>query len=476
MMRPEMMGAMELQQFYLSCLAQASYLIGSEGDACVVDPQRDVDLYIDEAARRGLTIRHVIETHLHADFVSGHHELAARTGAVVYLGAAAEASFPHVPVRDGDELRFGRVRLRFLETPGHTLESVSIVVTDLDRGPEETPLAVLTGDTLFIGDVGRPDLSGGHTPQELAALLYDSLHGKLLALPDHVQVYPAHGAGSLCGRSMSSERSSTIGEQRATNYALQPMPREDFVRLMTADLPERPEYFARDVEINRAGAAALDALPAPADLSPEEVAARQEAGAIVLDTRPAAAFGAAHVPGSVNIGLSGQFASWAGSLLGLEREIVLVAEDPEKAREARLRLSRVGIERVVGSLAGGVAAWEKAGRPLVSLPQLSVQDLARLKDEDPRLQVLDVRRHGEWDESHVPGAVLVPLSGLAKELGSLDPRRPIAVHCKSGYRSSTAASLLLRAGFSDVSNVVGGFDAWKAVGLPSTAEAAPPGS
>src|SRR5580693_5826620 len=290
---------MYFQQFYLTCLSHASYMLGSEGIACVVDPQRDVSIYLDEAQARGLKIEHIIETHLHADFVSGHVELAAKTGAKIYLGAAAESPIPHVAARDGDEIRFGRVVLRFLETPGHTVESVSIAVTDLDR--RQTPYAVLTGDTLFIGDVGRPDLAPDLTPQQLAGMLFDSLHQKLIPLGDEVEVWPAHGAGSLCGKQMRPERQSTIGKELALNYALRPRTKEEFVRLLTADLPERPAYFARDAEINRTGAAALTDLPPLPLLSTEQVLAMQESGAIVLDTRPSQQFCAGHVPGAVHI-------------------------------------------------------------------------------------------------------------------------------------------------------------------------------
>src|SRR5215813_4335688 len=268
------------QQFYLGCLSHASYLIGSEGVAAVIDPQRDVGIYIEDAVKQGLRIEHVIETHLHADFVSGHAELALLTGAAIYLGAQAGAKFPHVPVRDGDEIRFGNCILRFLETPGHTPESISILVTDTERSPE--PFAVLTGDTLFIGDVGRPDLSPNHTPQQLAGLLYDSLHTKLLPLPDHVEVYPAHGAGSLCGKQLSSERSSTIGQQRISNFALQAKSRDEFIHLLTDDLPERPSYFAQDAEINRSGPAPLAELEPPPVLLARVVSERAKEGAVVV--------------------------------------------------------------------------------------------------------------------------------------------------------------------------------------------------
>jgi rhodanese-related sulfurtransferase/glyoxylase-like metal-dependent hydrolase (beta-lactamase superfamily II) len=455
---------MYFEQFYLGCLAHASYMAGSEGVAVVVDPQRDVEIYLDAARLAGLRIEHVIETHLHADFVSGHRELAARTGAKIYVGARAGAQFPHIAVAQDDEIRFGQCRLRFLETPGHTLESICVLVADLDRSPE--PFAVLTGDTLFIGDVGRPDLSPGHTPQQLAGLLYDSLHRKLLSLPDDVRVYPAHGAGSLCGRQMSNERSSTIGEQRVKNYALQAASRDEFVHMLTDELPERPAYFARDAEINRAGAAALDELPPLLELAPDALLRLQQSGALVLDTRPETQFGAGHVPGSVNIPLSGQFASWAGALLGLETDLVLVAESADRATESRMRLARVGIERVAGYLAGGIEAWQRANQPVEMLSHITVHDLDRLQREAADLQIADVRRPAEWEEGHIAGALLLPLNQIATAMRQLDPDRSIAVHCKGGYRSAIAASLLRRAGFRNVVNVTGGFDAWRAAGLP----------
>ena len=456
---------MYFEQFYLACLSHASYMIGSEGVAAVIDPQRDVAIYLEEAGKNGLQIAHVIETHLHADFISGHRELAAATGAQIYLGAKAGAKFPHVPVRDGDEIRFGRCRLEFLETPGHTVESLCIVVTDFDRSPE--PFAVFTGDTLFIGDVGRPDLSGELTPQELAGMLYDSLHDKLLKLPDAVEVYPAHGAGSLCGRQMSSERSSTIGKERATNYAVRAASREEFVRLLTSELPERPGYFALDAEINRAGAPPLSELrPLPA-LSPVEVLAKQREGILILDTRPADQFAAAHIPGSIFIGLSGQYASWAGTLLGLDSDLILVAEDPERVTESRVRLARVGIERVVGYLGDGIAGWTRAGFPAVQTPHVSAEELHRLLRDDGRdIQLLDVRRPPEWEEGHIEQATSKPLHKLTTLLADLDPQRLTVVHCQSGYRSLIASSLLQRSGFQQVINVTGGFDAWRACSLP----------
>ena len=445
---------MYFQQFYLTCLSHASYMLGSEGIAAVVDPQRDVSLYIDEAAAQGLKIEHIIETHLHADFVSGHRELAERTGAKIYLGARAGATFPHVDVHDGDEVQFGRIVLRFLETPGHTIESVSIAVTDLDR--RDAPYAVLTGDTLFIGDVGRPDLAPDLTPQQLAGMLFDSLHQKLLPLGEDVEVYPAHGAGSLCGKQMRPERQSTIGKERALNYALRPSSKEEFVRLLTAELPERPGYFALDAELNRAGA------PALTEMRPLPELTEAPKDAIVLDTRPSNQFFAAHVPGSIHIALGGQYASFAATLLGLDKDIVLVAEDEEHLEESRLRLARVGIERVIGF-------FKYVSGPVAEIHQVSVEDLYR---EREHLQIVDVRREGEFAGGHIEGAKLMPLHKLESLTANLDHDRPIAVNCKGGYRSAIACSLIQRAGLENVMNVTGGFDAWVACGLPVSAQEA----
>ena len=458
---------MYFEQFYLGCLAHASYLIGSEGEAIVVDPQRDVDLYLKAAEQHGLRIAHVFETHLHADFVSGHKELAARTGAKIYIGSQAGATFPHVDVSDGFELRVGRARLKVLETPGHTSESICLLITDEEKSPR--PWAVLTGDTLFLGDVGRPDLSKKHTPQQLAGLLYDSLHNKLMTLPDDVLVYPAHGAGSLCGKNMRAERSSTIGTERLTNYALQIRSRDAFIKELTSNLPVRPDYFLEDAEINREGAGALAELPELAPISPSELDAFMKTDGIALDVRPCDRFAEAHVPGSINIALSGQFASWAGTVLGLGVHPVLIADTPEQIAEARMRLARVGIEGVRGYLAGGIESWKKAGFPLAATEQISVQDLHQKLDSGT-LQVLDVRREGEWQAGHIAGAAWAPLDHFRKALPDLDRERPLAIHCKGGYRSMIACSLLERAGYRHLINVKGGFDSWQQAQLPSLAE------
>ena len=456
---------MIFESFYLACLSHASYLIGSDGVAAVVDPQRDVNIYEDFARQHGLKIEHIIETHLHADFVSGHRELAARTGAKIYLGHRAGAQFPHVAVHDGDELAFGRCRLKFLETPGHTVESISILVTDLDKGPE--PQAVLTGDTLFIGDVGRPDLSPDLTPQQLAAMLYTSLHTRLLPLADSVEVYPAHGAGSMCGRRLSEERVSTIGRERAGNYALQAKSQEEFVKLLTAELPERPGYFALDAQINRQGAPALENLPPLRPLATEEARKEMESGAVLLDVRPTDQYAGAHIPGSLHISLTGQFAFWAGSLLGLQARPILIAENAEQAETARLRLARVGIDGTVGYLAEGIAGWLAAGQEIARLPQMSAQELDRmLREEAGTFTLLDVRRAGEWKDGHLKDARWSTLDQLQKHVNELERERPTVVMCKSGYRSSIACSALERAGLTNITNLIGGFDGWRAMGLP----------
>ena len=450
-----------IEQFFLGCLAHASYLISSNGIAAVIDPQRDVDIYIDTAREKGLKIEHIIETHLHADFVSGHRELAERTGARIYMGAAAGATFTHVGVRDGDELQFGNCRFNFLETPGHTVESICAVLTDLTE--PSRPRAVFTGDTLFVGDVGRPDLSAEHTPQELAALLYKSLHEKLLTLPDETEIFPAHGAGSLCGRQMGTERSSTIGKERRFNYALQARSPEEFISLLTDSLPPRPEYFGRDVELNRQGASAIGQLPLPSPLEAKEVQRRQSEGAIVLDTRPAMEFAVAHVPGSLHIGLSGQYASWAARILGLDKHIILVGEDPDQLRESQLRLARVGIEHVDAYLKDGVSGWIEAGYRLDYIPQISPTEFSGLLESDKGgISVLDVREPGEVAAGAIENSIRIPLGQLSARSGELDPSKLIVVHCKGGYRSSIAASILRRAGFRDIADLSGGFDAWQA--------------
>jgi len=451
---------MYFKQFYLGCLAHASYIIGSDGEAAVVDPQRDVDQYLDEAAAHKLKIKYVIETHLHADFVSGHTELAARSGAEIVFGAKAEATFPHRAVKEGDELRLGEIVLRVMETPGHTPESISILV--IDPAKSDQPQKILTGDCLFVGDVGRPDLAGGkgYTPQMMAGMMYDTLHQKMLQLPDETEVYPAHGAGSMCGKNMSQETWSTIGEQRKVNYALKPMPKDVFIRMMTSEMPEAPAYFQQDAEINRTGASALSAIQQPSALSPAEVQALKTQGHTILDVRSAAEFGAGHIPGALNIGLGGQFAIWAGVLISMGTPIVIVADTSGQIDEAVTRLARVGLEIVKGYLEGGTDAWRFAGFELATVPQITVDDLHGLIETQADLQILDVRRDAEFKSGHVPHAVPAELSKLEQTNLALDPAKTTAVICAGGYRSSAAVSLLEQRGFINLLNVTGGTGAW----------------
>jgi glyoxylase-like metal-dependent hydrolase (beta-lactamase superfamily II)/rhodanese-related sulfurtransferase len=461
------MEPVQVERFYLGCLAHASYIVGSEGIAAVIDPQRDVDIYLEAAAAKGWKIEHIIETHVHADFVSGHCELAERTGAKIYLGLGSGVLFSHIAARDGDEIQFGQCCLTFLETPGHTVESICILMRD--QSQPERPAVVFTGDTLFVGDVGRPDLSPTHTPQQLAVALYRSLHEKLLTLPDDTEVYPAHGAGSLCGRNLSSESSSTIGEQRRSNYALMARTSEEFVHLLTDNMAAAPEYFAREVDLNRRGAGSLSKLPELAPLSAADVLRLQSMGAVVVDTRPAIQFAASQVPGSVHIALTGQYASWAARILALDKTLIIVGEDLDHVRESQLRLARVGMETVAGYLEDGIAGWVRSGNNLDSIPQIAAKDLADLLNREPeRVAVLDVRERAEVESGMIEGALHIPLGKLKARAGELNTGKLLVVHCKGGYRSSIATSLLRRAGFREIANLIGGFDAWKVAGLPCT--------
>jgi glyoxylase-like metal-dependent hydrolase (beta-lactamase superfamily II)/rhodanese-related sulfurtransferase len=457
---------MLLQQFYLSCLAHASYIVADESThvAAVIDPQRDVERYLEYAAEHALDIRHVFLTHFHADFVAGHLELRDRAGATIYLGRAARAEYAFVPLTTGDRVDLGAVRLEALETPGHTPESMSLLVYDL-RVSESTPHAVLTGDTLFVGDVGRPDLraSLGWSAQALGSLLYDSLHQKLLPLPDSSLVYPAHGAGSLCGKALSRELSSTMGEQRRVNYALQPMTKAAFIDLVTTDQPDAPPYFTYDAVLNSRERPTLDEALSreltPLDL--DAVLAAQASGAQLLDTRDPVEFGSAHLRGSINIGLGGQYATWAGTILDREAPIVIVA-DPGAETESALRLGRIGFDHVTGFLKGGLSAAAQRPDLIEVIERLSPD---RAAQQIPVL-MLDVRAAGERALMRIPGSVHAPLNHLQEQIAELPRDRPVVVFCAGGYRSSIAASLLRRAGFVDVSEVAGGITAWQAAGLP----------
>jgi hydroxyacylglutathione hydrolase len=458
------------KQFYLNCLAHASYVIGDDQThaAAVIDPQRDVDRYLEFAAGRGLQIKHVFLTHLHADFVAGHLELRERVGATIYLGAAAQAEYAFTPLRNGTVIEFGGVRLKALETPGHTPESVSILVYDLD-GDDAEPYAVLTGDTLFVGDVGRPDLrvALGWSATDLGGLLFDSLRSKLLALPDQTLVYPAHGAGSLCGKALSQETVSTLGEQRRFNYALQPMSKEAFVAMVTADQPDAPAYFTYDAVLNSKERPTLDKTlgcemnPLPLD----RVLELQAGGAQVLDTREPEEFASAHLSGSINIGLSGQYATWAGTVLSREHPIVIIA-NPGQENPSAIRLGRIGFDHVAGYLEDGLGSLE-------SRPELTAQTervsaplaAARLSSDSPPL-VIDVRTPREREEKHIGGSLSIPLSRLTERAQELPRDRHLLVYCAGGYRSSIAASLLQRWGFDRVGEIAGGIAGWEAAKLP----------
>jgi hydroxyacylglutathione hydrolase len=460
---------MILQQFYLNCLAHASYLVGDERSriAAVVDPQRDIDQYLAFARAHDLRIAHVLLTHLHADFIAGHLELRDRVGATIYLGAAANAEYAFTPLADGDRIEFGAVRLQALETPGHTPESISILVFDRDRSDTD-PYAVLTGDTLFVGDVGRPDLrvALGWSAADLGGMLYESLTKKLLPLPDASLVYPAHGAGSLCGKAISKETVSTIGEQRRVNYALQPMTKGAFVELVTADQPDAPPYFTYDAVLNSKERPTLDETLAR-ELNPmtlDQVLALQGAGGQLLDTRDPAEFAAAHLLGSINIGLVGQYATWAGTILSRERPIVIIA-DPGRESESAVRLGRIGFDHVVGFLKGGLQSIGSRA-DLTAITERISAPVAAERVAHGEAILVDVRAPGEREQKRVAGSVALPLNHLAERAAELPRDRPLLIHCAGGYRSSIAASLLQRLGFARVSEMAGGLAAWEAAKLP----------
>ena len=465
---------MILKQYYLGCLAHASYLLGDEASSTgiIVDPQRDIQQYLADAAEFGLEIRHVFLTHFHADFIAGHLELRDQCGATIHLGRRAEAEYKFVPMSDGDTLEFPGMRLQVLETPGHTIESISILV--FDRAKSETrPFAVLTGDTLFIGDVGRPDLraSLGWTAVELGAHLYDSLHTKLLPLPDETLVYPAHGAGSLCGKNLSSDTVSTLGDQRRMNYALQPMSKDDFIRLVAADQPDAPEYFTYDAVLNTRERVTLDTNLARVlqPVSLDEVLGLGDVGAQVLDVRDSAEYAKGHLAGSINIGLGGQYATWAGTLLDRTRPIVLIAE-PGREQEAALRLGRIGFDHVRGYLDGGMAALADRAELVWPTERVTAADIAEeVATPQPPL-VLDIRTAREWHTEHIPGSLNIPLNHLPERVADLPRDRRIAVHCAGGYRSSIAASILHQHGFTNLEEMAGGIAAWDAAKLPTTSE------
>lgn len=451
---------MKFKQFYLGCLSHASYYIGSGEDAAVIDPQRDVQQYLDEADANGQKIKYVIETHSHADFVSGHVELAKKTGAQIVYGQRANTQFPTLKVRDGDELSVGKLKLKILETPGHTPEGITIVAEDtLDPS---APLKMFTGDTLFIGDVGRPDLIGskGFTAEQMGGMLYDSLHEKILKFPDETEIYPAHGAGSLCGKSLSKETWSTLGNQRQFNYALKPMSKDEFVGLVASNQPEVPMYFPKSAAKNLEGSVSLADLPKPRELTTDEIGTFD---GVVLDVRQNSTYGAGHVPNSINIGLGGQFASWTGTMIPIGTPIAVVADTQEQVDEAFMRLARVGHETVTGYL-----LMRNYKGEISRIEQVTVEEVSKLLDGE--IQFVDVRRQAEHAAGHAPKTVNLPLDKLPKEVDQLDPKKPTYVICQGGYRSSIGTSIMENAGFKDIYNVTGGTAAWINAGLETEAE------
>jgi hydroxyacylglutathione hydrolase len=461
-----------LRQYYLGCLAHASYLVADQvgGQAAVIDPQRDIAQYLADAEDLQCTIGHVFLTHMHADFIAGHLELRDRVGATIHLGAQASAEYAFTPMADGDEVQLGRVRLSVLQTPGHSPESISILVFDPEHGDNQ-PYAVLTGDTLFIGDVGRPDLraSLGWSADQLASMLYDSLRDKLLPLSDETLVYPAHGAGSLCGKNLSTDTVSTIGEQRKYNYALQPMSREQFIEIVTADQPDTPAYFTYDAILNSRERPTLDDALARElqPLSLKQLLELVKSGAQLLDTRDQAEFEGAHIRGALNIGLGGSFATWCGTILDQERPLVLVAE-PGRETEAATRLGRIGFDTVVGYLAGGMQQLDEAPELIERIERITAGSAAeQLAAVVPPPVVIDVRTTREWREGHVEGALNLPLSELSERWAELPEDQPLIVYCASGYRSAIATSLLRLEGLPQVANLVGGLAAWTSAQLPT---------
>ena len=460
---------MFFRQFYIEGLAAMSYMVGSRspGEVAVIDPIRDVDVYIETAKQEGVKITHIFETHIHADFVSGSRELADKTGAKVYLsshgGKDWQYGFDHVSVKEGDEIKLGQYKFKVIHTPGHTPEHVIFTVTDTSRSEE--PWMVFTGDFLFVGDIGRPDLLGSRFSEKLAEKLYDSIHEKLLQLPDWLEVYPAHGEGSLCGKSLGSKRSSTIGFERRFNYALKPMPKKDFVRMILQEQPPAPAYFRRMKKVNKEGPAILGRLPEPKPLMPKEIKSLLDNGAILIDARSPEAFGGAHIRGSYSIPLDSSFPTWVGYVVPPDKPIVLVVEKKDDIEQIVRNLIRVGYDDIVGYLEGGIRAWTMDGYPIAEIPQISASELKKKMSEEKAV-LLDVRTDSEWNSFRHPYAIHMHAGELPERYSELsefglDKDKPIAVTCRSGFRGSIASSILEQKGFNKVYNLLGGMVAWQ---------------
>jgi len=455
---------MLLLHFFTPKIAHSSYIIAGSQTCAVIDPRRDVQVYIDAAKSLGMTITHVLETHLHADFISGHLDLVQTTGATVYAPKSARCSFKHVAVSEGDEITLEDMVLQVVETPGHTPEHVSYVAIDMSRGPE--PVGVFCGDTLFVGDVGRPDLFPGKA-EELAKALFSSLHDKLMKLPDFCEVLPAHGAGSLCGRAMGAKWRSTIGYERLYNSALQVSDKSEFVTSLTTDMPPAPDHFSRCSKINGKGPALVSSLPAPKEMNPVEFAkeaAREDT--VVLDIRPYAAFGGQHIAGAYHIDFGGNFPTFAGWIIPPDKDILLVVPEAIQVPEALDWLRRVGLDRVSGVLVGSLYSWAAAGLPTDHLHQLSSAELHEMLSEGGRLTLVDVRGPGEYDMQHIGKAINIPVADLRTRYTELDRAGPVIVMCSTGHRSSMGASLLAQKGFSNVMNAAGGLTGYVAAGFP----------
>jgi glyoxylase-like metal-dependent hydrolase (beta-lactamase superfamily II)/rhodanese-related sulfurtransferase len=453
---------MIVQHFFVSGLAHSSYLLAGTDSCAIVDPRRDVEVYIDAAAALDMKITHILETHLHADFISGHVDLAEKTGAMIYAPKAGNCGFKHAGLAEGDSFMIDDLRLSVLDTAGHTPEHVSYVVTDMERGEE--PVGVFCGDTLFVGDVGRPDLFPGRAT-ELASALFDNLHGKLMKLPDFCEVYPAHGAGSLCGRAMGAKRTSTVGYERKNNPALQIGDKRDFVRSLTTNMPAAPDHFARCSATNAAGPVAVRMLPVPFPLTAGAFADQaRKPRAVVLDVRPFDAFGGQHVPGAWNIDFNGNFATFAGWTLPVDGEILLVADSPAIVREAAVWLRRVGLDQVTGYLDGGMLSWSTAGLPTEHVTQLNPQELRQMSSSSSEVVLIDVRSREEFEAWSIPGAINIPAPDLRRRHTELQRDMPVVTICTTGMRSSLAASILQRNGFKDVRNAAGGMSGYAAAG------------
>lgn len=453
---------MFVQQFFLKGIAHSSYLLGGTNTCAIIDPRRDVQIYLDAARTMDMKITHILETHLHADFISGHMELAEKAGAGIYAPKAGKCSFKHVPLADGDSFDIEDMHIEVLATPGHTPEHISYIVTDRSRGND--PVALFCGDTLFVGDVGRPDLFP-KIARELASKLYDSLHKKLLTLPSFCEVYPAHGAGSLCGRAMGAKRTTTVGYEKKYNAALKIKDRKKFITSLTTNMPPAPDHFSRCSAVNGRGPALLRTLPVLEPLSPSAFMNKtRRKNTIVLDTRPYEAFGGQHVPGAYHIDIRMNFATFAGWVLPPSANILLVSDSPAEACDASVALRRVGLDRVLGYLDGGMYEWAKAALPLSHVPLLSVEELYEKMEVGRPLQVVDVRSEREYEVSHITDAINVPVPDLRARHTQLSKQHSVAVICNTGHRSSLGTSLLKQHGFKEVFNVAGGMTAYSKAG------------